>query len=181
IKPFSTEHLSMTVRRCLDHRKLREELSSERTMRQELESAYQELQKVERLKESFIGRVSHELRTPLSQLLLGLRLLEEELQKSSEGKLKKGIEILNLSLQGAQRLEKTIFDLLAFVDMQHVKRMDHYERVDLEAACRKIAEKFKPLWEPLNLSVEIAFAPKAKEIEGDGESLEIAFEHMFHN
>ena len=77
VKPFEPGHLKLVVQRVLESGRLRRELSAERAMRQELETAYAQLQKVEELKESFLSRISHELRSPLSEVITSLSLLEE--------------------------------------------------------------------------------------------------------
>ena len=64
IKPFNSEFLLSVVNRCFEKRRLSDELQREKLLRQEIEAAYVELQKVEKLKESFLARINHELRTP---------------------------------------------------------------------------------------------------------------------
>lgn len=171
IKPFSVDHLKAVVRRCLDHRRLRHDLAGERALRQELESAYRELQKVEELKEAFLARLSHELRTPLTEMLMALSLMETK----PEGKY------LDIAKAGAKRLERTLSDLLAFVDLQKPQEPGLKRPVDLEALLRATVERLRPLWEPRKLEVSLRFEPGLPAASGDPALLEKAFEHLVHN
>ena len=66
VKPFEPMALESAVTRCFERRRLSGELNNERSLRQELEAAFAELQKVERSKDAFISILNHELRTPLT-------------------------------------------------------------------------------------------------------------------
>lgn len=171
IKPFSVDHLKAVVRRCLDHHRLRRDLAGERALRQELETAYKELQKVEELKESFLARLSHELRTPLTEMLMALSLMESK----PEGKY------LDIAKTGAKRLERTLSDLLAFVDLQKPQAPELKRPVDLEALLRGTVERLRPFWEPRRLEVALRFEPGLPAVSGDPALLEKAFEHLVHN
>ncbi|TPW19007.1 MAG: two-component system, cell cycle response regulator, partial [Elusimicrobia bacterium] len=54
VKPFGPAALQAAVSRCLEKRSLSAELRREKSLRTELQSAYRELQKVERVKESLL-------------------------------------------------------------------------------------------------------------------------------
>lgn len=179
IKPFETDHLRVIARRALDHRKLRRELDSERAMRQELASAYQELQKVEELKESFLARVSHELRTPLSELLTAVELMEQAAGSTTD---KEKLErYVALSKTGAARMERILSDLLAFVELQKRPVIEGGQPVAVAPLCREVVDKFKPLWEPRGLKVEFKIPPDLPAVSGDPALLGRALEHLLHN
>lgn len=174
LKPFGADHLVASVRRCLDHRRLRMELGGERALRRELEAAYQELQKVEKLKEAFLARVSHELKTPLSELMLSLHMITEKGAGSAE-------KYLVLARSGARRLSKTVENLLDFVELQQSDLPLERVSVDLERECRRVVERLRPLWEPRRVDVSVAFEPAGLEAPGDAALLAKAFEHLLHN
>lgn len=179
VKPFETDHLKVVVRRALEYRRMRRELDTERSMRQELASAYAELQKVEELKESFLSRISHELRTPLSELLTAVDLMEQIAGTTSDPrKLEK---YLTLSKAGAKRLETTLSDLLAFVELQRQQTLQQVRPVDLEVLCRESVAKLRPLWEPRRLQVKIRFDAGSTHVAGDAALLARALEHLLHN
>ncbi|MFA6029681.1 MAG: adenylate/guanylate cyclase domain-containing protein [Elusimicrobiota bacterium] len=53
VKPFSGETLRHAIRRCLDKRNLSKELAKEKALRAELDRAYTELTKMERVRDTF--------------------------------------------------------------------------------------------------------------------------------
>lgn len=179
IKPFKFDHLSVVVRKCLDNRILRQELSNERALRGELENAYKELQKVEQLKESFLARVSHEIRTPLSQVLLALQILDEAVEKETQGNRSR--QYLNLAMAGANRLDKTMTDLLGFVDLQRQPELGKIGPCDLQCICEEVSEKLKPISIAKKVSISINFEPAAAKAIGDPLLLSQAFQHLIHN
>lgn len=172
VKPFHVDQLSAIVRRCLEHRRLRKDLESERALRRELESAYQELQKLERLKESFLARVSHELRTPLSELSMALHVLEQS---------GPGGRTLELAKAGARKLEARVAELTDFVELQRAPAAGPMEELDLERLCREQAERLRPLWEPMRLEFSIEFEPDARKLRADPQLLPKAVGHLLHN
>lgn len=113
IKPFPAEALSAVAQRILQARQHRAELATERRLREELEAAYGELKRLDKLKEGFLARVSHELNTPLAATLLAIGLLEEEAPEGDP--LHKHVA---RARDAATRLRGVVEDLLAFVDLQ---------------------------------------------------------------
>lgn len=113
IKPFPAEALSAVAQRLLEARRHKAELATERRLREELEAAYAELKRLDKLKEGFLARVSHELNTPLAAMLLAVGLLEEEVPEGDPLRP----QVLRAREAGA-RLRGVVEDLLAFVDLQ---------------------------------------------------------------
>lgn len=113
IKPFPAEALSAVAQRLLEARRHKTELATERRLREELEAAYGELKRLDKLKEGFLARVSHELNTPLAAMLLAVGLLEEEVPEGDPLRP----QVLRAREAGA-RLRGVVEDLLAFVDLQ---------------------------------------------------------------
>ena len=179
IKPFETDHLRVIARRALDSRRLRRELDTERAMRQELASAYKELQKVEELKESFLARISHELRTPLSELLTAVELMEQAAGTTTDPA--KLARYIGLSKAGAVKMERTMSDLLAFVELQSRPMIEKGADVAVDALCRKMVDKLRPLIDQRGLAVDFKFPDGLPTVCGDAELLARAFENLIHN
>lgn len=181
-KPVIIEHLKTVVRRCLDHRRLREELSSERALRQELKAAYEELQKVEQLKESILARLSHELRTPLFEIGLCLNTLKNaygDHEKTPDPeKLEKKVDMARTA---AQRLERTVANLMTLSEFGGSLPEVETTAVDLEALCQGVVEGLRPLWEPRGLRLSVLFDPEVRPIQGTPALLAKALEHLVHN
>lgn len=180
-KPLHLEGMKATLRRCLDHRRLRHDLDNEQEMRRELESTYRELQKVEELKAGFLSRISHEIRTPLHQLGLALKSAEEAAAGTAGPEAERLRSCIDLSKRGAARLDRTLAELLAFVDLQQGMTLAAHEPVDLAALCRDAADHLRPVWEPLRLEVRVDFPPGTGTVEGDPAMLRTAFMHLLHN
>ena len=176
IKPFETGHLKLVVQRVIESGRLRRALGTERAMRQELSTAYAELQKVESLKESFLSRISHELRTPLSEVVASVALLE--IGGNDAAKVQKYIAICK---SGAEKLDRTLSDLLAFVELQGDWVVGRREAVDLQALCREAAAKLEPLWRPRRVSVEVRFEAGMPPVSGDRALLARAIEQLLQN
>jgi len=182
IKPLDSDAMIAAVRRCLDHRRLKADLEGERTLRRELETAYQELQKVERLKEAFLARASHELNTPMAELGIAIQLLAASAANWPEGEGRKCAEkYVDMALQGIAQLRKTLEDVLVFVDLQKRGAMGKLEPVDVEALCWEIVEQMRTLWEPRRLTVSVAFQAGAPPVLGNRDLLAKAFRHLVHN
>ena len=176
IKPFETDHLRLVARRALENRRLKAELAAERSMRQELASAYAELQKVEQLKESFLARIGHELRTPLSEMLAAADLMEAG---SADGE--KMEKYVALSKSGARRLDRVLSDLLAYVELQRKPDIEKRQPVSLESLCREAAAKLKPIWEPRGVEIELRFDANVPAVSGNAALLARAIEHLIQN
>ncbi|MBI5201987.1 MAG: response regulator [Elusimicrobia bacterium] len=179
IKPFETDHLRVIARRALDSRRLRRELDTERAMRQELATAYKELQKVEELKESFLARISHELRTPLSEVLTAVELMENAAGTTTDPE--KLARYIGLSKAGAVKMERTMNDLLAFVELQSRPTIEKGSPVALDEVCRMAAEKLKPMIDQRGLKVDFKFPDALEKVSGDPDLIARAFENLIHN
>jgi signal transduction histidine kinase len=175
VKPFDPQMLIALVNRCFEKRRLTVELDKERRLRQELEAAYQELQKVEELRESIIGRVNHELRTPLIPILMGLNQLKIERFDPAE---RKAVDWIR---GGALHLQRLIEELLHFAEVRHPGLVPQRVPTNLETMFAQITSDYRPLWEDKRLRVEVHFAPDATQIEADPRLLLMAFKHLFFN
>lgn len=183
IKPFDIEHLKVVVRRCFDHRRLQRDLASEQAIRRELEAAYIELQKVERLKESILARVSHEFKTPLSSIAMAISMLDElggqrSIWRGADEKAKRMIDVAGA---GVRKLERTVSDLVAFAEMGKQFILEEKVPVNLEEVCRGVVDRLEPFWKPHHLDVKVRFEPGVKRVPGSSELLGRAFEHLVHN
>lgn len=175
IKPFSLELLRSVVSRCFERRNLAKELNRERLLRHELEAAYAELQKVERLKEAIMSRVSHELRTPLCSGFMALEALEPLSQNSANSK---SCGIIRSSLT---KLREIVENLLLFASHAHTNVSLERSDVNLHNLIEVIIRRYKPLWDQRQISVEVIWGEKIKSLWADSKQLHVAFKHLFLN
>lgn len=182
VKPLDIDRLDATVRRCLDHRSLRLTLTSERAVRLELETAYQELQRVQKLKESFLARISHEFKTPLFEISGSLELIKESLSGLAPSAQKDTLaKYLRMSLSGYARIEKVLSDLLLFVDLQSKPSLGEKAPVDLEALCRGVCGRLRETAEQKGVKISVEFEAGLAPAVGDARLLDRAFGHLVHN
>ncbi len=148
IKPFPPEALGVIVDRVLGARRQRAELAVERRLREELEAAYAELKRLDKLKEGFLARVSHELNTPLAAMVLAVGLLGEEVPEGDP--LKRHVD---RAREGVNRLRGTVEDLLAFVDLQKPDMEVRGEPMALVPIVEEVLEELGRLAQTKGLTV----------------------------
>lgn len=176
IKPFSADYLKTVIGRCFEKRRSQAELSLERRLREEVQAAYSELKKVEKLKEAFLSRVSHELNTPLAEALMAMNLLTTGLPE--DGKSRSQAQV---ALEGVEKLRTVVADLLDFVDLQRAELELKREPVAIPPIFEEIAEAEGKLLEPKRLRLSIDFPDGLPEVPGDRDALKRAFRQLFLN
>lgn len=171
IKPFGQELLRSVIGRCFEKRRIARELDREKSLRRELQAAYQELQKVERLREAILSRLNHELRSPL---FVGLMALEN-------AKIVSGDQNQRRSLQsGLRRLQAAIEDLLLFAKLSSADKPAMECILRPRGLLEEIVENFRPLWEDKKIKLDIQW-PETRPLWGDPEQIATAFKHLFLN
>ncbi len=126
-------------------RSSRELALSQKRLRKNLElveEANRELERLDRMKNHFLGMVSHEFKTPLtsiigsSELLLAAHCLEapEDLRR-----------LLEIILQGGIRLNDIVNDLLKVARLEAKSLLPNRNIVHLEEVLNTIHERFSPI------------------------------------
>ncbi|MDH5576346.1 MAG: ATP-binding protein, partial [Nitrospirota bacterium] len=153
-----------------------EERVAERT--QDLQSANERLQELDKLKSSFVSIVSHELRTPMTSIkglvenmLDGLTGHLNDRQSFYLGRVKYNIE----------RLTRMINDLL---DLSRIEagRMDlHQSPVNIGSLAQEVVEMLQPLAEERSLSLKANISPTIGLIQGDRDKLIQILTNLINN
>jgi signal transduction histidine kinase len=175
IKPFPRQRLEAVAGRLIGLRRLARELGREKLLRSELEAAYAELQKVERLKAALISRVNHELRTPVSIARMAAGLLENEVPGPA------GKEALRMLARAVDRMEGVSEDLLLFARTAAENLPLDKAETDVQALLGRIIEDHKPLWEVRRLSVKLSSEGARRALLADSGLLKAAFTRLFLN
>ncbi|NNN05708.1 MAG: response regulator, partial [Elusimicrobia bacterium] len=175
IKPFPGRQLETVVRRLLGLRRLARELGREKLLRAELEAAYAELQKVERLKAALLSRVSHELRTPVTIARLAAELLSGEVSGP------KGQEFHKNLMEALDRMEATVDNLLLFAQTEKKDFPLNQAPLDLQDLLAGIIAHHRPLWEGRQLRVNLSSQGEPGPLTADKELLKAAFTRLFLN
>ncbi|MCX5797795.1 MAG: HAMP domain-containing sensor histidine kinase [Elusimicrobia bacterium] len=163
------------MKRVLEKRQLSEELGREKIMRAELEAAYHELQKVERLKEGILGRVHHELRAPIAVALLAAESLGEE--SLSE----KGRGLVKLVRRRIGDLQEQIEEILLYAKLQESEVGVELSEVDLKRLLETLVARLQPNFREKNLAVEISCDPSLGPLLLDAGLMENACKHLLLN
>jgi signal transduction histidine kinase len=175
LKPFNGDAVVHAIRRCWDLARLNEELQKEKNLREELSSAYGELQRLEKLKSDFTARVSHELRTPLASILTSMELLGVQ-QFPPET-----MRLLDILGRNIKKLKGSVDELLAFSDLENGRLRCRRRDMRLDEALASVVEHFRPLWEERKLDVKLQVEEDARLIWADPELLGLAMKHLFAN
>jgi len=144
-------------------------------LRQELQSAYTELQKVERTREAMLSIVAHELRTPLCGAELAARQIEEEPCTEAGAQAR---QILKTSLE---RLDASIMDLLLHTRLSAGLRPPSLAPVDFTALVRdQISAAMREI-AVLEESVSFSVSGLERPLQADVELLARALRHLLSN
>jgi signal transduction histidine kinase len=176
LKPFSPAYLECVVTRCFEKRRLSKELDRETLMRRELEAAYAELKKLERLKAAFLGRLQHELRTPLTRLIVATEMID-----AGSSNANAGAKLKDILLSGTSQMRAVVEQLLLFSDVESPEFKLEKTAVDMEATIRALVEDYRAVWAEKELKVEILLASPMGHIWGDADLLKTAFKHLLLN
>lgn len=174
-KPFEMSRLESAVRHCLEKRRLSRELDREKLLRKELESAYAELQKVERLKDAFLSRVNHELRTPVTVAVLAAGAIEARMAEGEDRRLWS-------RLNGAvNNLKATVEELILFSKLVQQDFAPAKSEVDLWAIIEGLVERHRPAWGERGLAIELSLRGSRALTSADAGLMETVFEHLLIN
>lgn len=152
VKPFSARELIARVESTLKLSRLRQEATDrERMLRSQAETAQQEAERNNRLKDEFLAVLSHELRTPLNPILGWVRLLRTG--KCNPAQTQQALETIE---RNAKLQTQLIGDLL---DVSRI-----------------LQGKLNFAQEPVNLSETISAAIETVQLAADAKSLQIRTE-----
>lgn len=120
-----------TVEFLEDYSKQLEDIVEERTEGVRLErdrrvKAYEDLKKLDRMKDEFLSNVSHELRTPLTTIKGVIDyVLDEDIKEEHR-------ELLKVSSRNLNRLNRLIGDILDFARIEHLPEKLQIEETSLK-------------------------------------------------
>lgn len=153
-----------------------EERVKERT--QDLQSANERLQELDRLKSSFVSIVSHELRTPMTSI----KGLVENMLDGLVGNLNDRQSFyLERMKYNIERLTRMINDLL---DLSRIEagRMDlHRSPVNMGSLAREVVETLQSIAQERSLTLESHISDPIGFIQGDRDKLIQVFTNLINN
>lgn len=130
---------------------------------QKLQSAYEELQILDKMKDEFISNVSHELKTPLISIKgYGELLYDEKLDGLSDSQ-KKSLEAI---IRNADRLTRLI-DSILFISKLHAGKIEfHFESLNLDEIVQVSIGDFKRMMDKKQIIFEKDI-PEISRVKGD--------------
>ncbi len=133
---------AMQTSTMLENTKLNSHLETEVEKRtRELKQAYDELKKMDALKDAFIAMVSHELRTPLTSILA---YLETILSSTEDDSLPPDLlkEFLGIIHTESNRLKVIVDDILDLSKLEAGKMNYRFENISINTLINSTAENF---------------------------------------
>jgi len=141
---------------------------------EEIQHAYQGLQKLDHMKSEFINIAAHELRTPLG-ILLGYATI---LQEKAEGEVQEQLEII---VRNAMRLRSLIDDMLNLSHLEMGKPQIKLERIALRHIIDESVRDLSPLAESKGQNIEIKLSEDLPPIAADRQKLGLILANLLSN
>lgn len=172
-KPTDPALLRARVDSCLQKKRWAEQ---ETALRLQLEERYEQLQKMEQLRDSLTHMVVHDLRTPLTSFISGLQTMEclgelSQIQK----------ECLEMSIEGGHTLLGMINDLLDISKMESGSLALRCEEIAVPRLCARSVEQISSLAREKNLSLVCDIPSALPAIYADEEKLSRTLVNLMGN
>lgn len=137
------EIFALQTAAMLDNTKLNFHLEKEVENRtKELKEAYEELKKMDILKDKFLSMISHELRTPITSIMAYLETLISSIEDGSiEEELEK--EFIEIAFKESGRLKKIVDDVIDLSKLEAGTMELSMEKRNISDIARKVCENFK--------------------------------------
>ncbi len=137
-----------------------------------------ELKRLERMKSNFMALASHELRTPLTCVISGTQFLRDNLA----GRLPPDeVQLFDAVLQGAQRLDTIVRDMLEAARLETNSLYLAREKVDLAVLLRNLGDEFSSVLSQRQLSFDLQPPPHPLELTGDAFHLKRTLSRLMEN
>ena len=143
-----------------------------------LETANEELRRLNQTKDDFLSTVSHELKTPMISVMgyIGL-ILKEKVGSLTEQQRK----YLEISYKNLLKLEKNIDNLLDLAEIGIQKESWIFEPIDLVKVIEFSFSTVEPLAKEHQIRLEAQLPPGPVEISGVEDKLNQLFDNLFTN
>jgi PAS domain S-box-containing protein len=142
-----------------------------------VEQANQELNRLDRMKNQFLGMVSHEFNTPLTSIIAGAEHLLHQTGRSGDD----SNEVLGMVRDGGLRLKELVADLLKLIRLE--ARHDRLETsaVHLRRFLEGMTEQLKPQLDRRRQTIKLTDLEQVPFFDVDQECLERVFGELLLN
>ncbi len=169
----SGEKVAMTIIRDVTERKKMEREIIESGER--LRLAYEELKKLDKVKDELIARVSHELRTPLTVAKGVLEVLRTDDPREDRKQL------YRTALNALQRQNAIIGDLIDISSVQKGKLRLFPRAIKLPPAVEAVISELSPFAEGRSITIRRDFEDGIPEVKADAKQLTHALRNILSN
>lgn len=180
-KPFNAEVLTLTVQQGLEKRKLSIEAKRLAAIEQEaaeLARAKEEMERLDRLKTTFMLTVAHELRSPVA----GAQSLLRTLLRGLAGQLNdQQNDILNRIEDRLDFLMELIDDLLTLASSKTFDAEAPLEKVTLQPIIRRVADRLEIQAESKNVKLALSIPEEDIVVDASEEGVERIFSNLIGN
>jgi signal transduction histidine kinase len=175
IKPINLDELVLRIKKVLDEKQrfvsLKEYIS-------QLESANQELKRVDEMKSEFVSVASHELRTPLATI----RNVIQMVLKGKAGEINETQEnLLAMAEQNINRLTNILDNLLDLSKIEAGKMGMKFEEFDLGVSIDFVLSSLKSQADGKSIHLEVEVAKDLPFVYGDCEKVEQILTNLIGN
>jgi PAS domain S-box-containing protein len=143
---------------------------------QELEQAYSELKRLDKMKDEFLALVSHELRTPLTSIRSFSEIL---LRYENEPETQK--EFLTIINTESERLTRLINNLLDFSKIEAGAVTWHDGTISVEAVVRDAGRALQHLFRQKRLELRVDAAPELPFVYADRDRIQQVITNLLSN
>ncbi len=138
-----------------------------RLVRRELALANEELQQLNRLKSLFLSMAAHDLRTPLASI----RGFAEMLRDDLPGSASQEIDMLEIILSQAHRLQHLISDLLDLDQVDRGQVTINLRQCALDEVVSEVVHSMRPLSERRQVTIEMNISTRPLQLQADPDRL----------
>jgi signal transduction histidine kinase len=143
----------------------------------------QRLRELEQMKDEFLSTAAHELRTPLTTILMSAGLAHEQLEQiaTSKGIDPRIVDLVGLVVEGSQRMQSLVNDLLNLTRLEQGRATLTYENLDLREVVNASVEAVAPLFESRNQRLDARLPEFQCIVRGDRPRLERVLINLLSN
>jgi signal transduction histidine kinase len=174
-KPINLDELVLRIQKVLDEKQRFVSLKGYIT---QLESANQELKRVDEMKSEFVSVASHELRTPLTTIKNAVQLV----LRGKAGEINENqTNFLALAEKNINRLTNILNDLLDLSKIEAGKMGMKFEELDLRVSIDFVLSSLKSQADGKSIHLEMEVAKDLPFVYGDREKVEQILTNLIGN
>lgn len=143
-----------------------------------VERANQELERLDRMKSSFLGMISHEFRTPLTSIISGTEFLLTSRSAEFDSEARQVLDMIN---QGGERLSEIVNDILKVARLEAKTSPVSKSALCVAQVVRQVLAKLEPLIEERNLRIVMGNMDGLPPCSGDKDCVEEIFSELLGN